>query len=156
MKVIINESIKTHAQYLAWKRKNVTLRGIANPSALDSENGGGARFGMGLYTAFLSNKDMAKQYGTVRFVVNAIPKNPKVFNNTNDAEIWIQTNLYSKMGGMREFEKKSNIAEAMFELGYDGLVIRGREMVNYAPPKNVMYFQNERQLQMYFENNIEE
>lgn len=150
MKVIINESINNRAKYLAWKRKNVTLRGIANPNALSSENGRSGRFGKGLYTAFLSNMAMAKQYGELRYVVNAIPKNPKIFSNTNDAEIWIQANIYSKFDGERGFEAKSNIADEMLKMKYDGLVIRGREMVNYTPPDNVLYFSNERQLENYF------
>lgn len=56
---IINES---RSEYLSWKRKNVSLRGISE-DAVDGENNGGARFGSGLYTAALSNKAMAKAYG---------------------------------------------------------------------------------------------
>lgn len=41
----------------------------------------------------------------------------------------------------------------MLDLGYDGLVIKGREMVNYKP-KDVLYFENEDQLKKYYENNI--
>lgn len=55
--------------------------------------------GRGLYTASLSNKQLAKQYGDVYFVVNVIPKKPKVFNTLNDYEIWFYNNLvynYSK------------------------------------------------------------
>ena len=66
--------------YLSWKRKNVTIRGVKE---VGEENNAGAMLGRGLYTAFLSNKGLAKEYGTVYFVLNAIPKNPKVFNNNH-------------------------------------------------------------------------
>jgi hypothetical protein len=40
----------------------------------------------------------------------------------------------------------------MKNIGYDGLVIKGREMVNYSPPDNVKYFNNENQLIQYYED----
>ncbi|TXG80918.1 MAG: hypothetical protein E6R13_07325, partial [Spirochaetes bacterium] len=61
------------SDYLSWKRKNVTLRGMKDTSV---ENGVSGMLGKGLYTAPLSNKALAKQYGDVYFVVGAIPKNP--------------------------------------------------------------------------------
>ena len=54
MKIIITEShfmyIKEdlHKDYLKWKRKNVTIRGMQD---MGKENGGMGRFGRGLYTA---------------------------------------------------------------------------------------------------------
>ena len=68
------------SDYIKWKKKNVSLRGIKNSG---EENNGGATLGKGLYTAALSNKSLSKQYGTVYFVINGIPKNPKVFNDLN-------------------------------------------------------------------------
>ena len=150
-------------KYLAWKRKNVTLRGVQDVYAED--NGGMARFGRGLYTAYLSNMQMAKKYGTVYYLVGAIPKNPKVFNTANDAEIWIQNNIYVPF--LKNFTKSNNIdyeynpnlffehttiEKEMLNLGYDGLAIKGREMVNYKPDKDkIIWFQNERQLENYYE-----
>lgn len=58
--------------YSKWKRKNVTLRGM---KVLGVDNGVWGSFGKGLYTVPLGNKSMAKEYGDVYFVVNAVPKN---------------------------------------------------------------------------------
>jgi len=149
-----------HANYLKWKRQNVTLRGIRDNNN-SAENGGMAKYGQGLYSAFLGNKDLAKQYGKVYFLVNAIPKKPKVVYSTNDAEIFEQqmvTNFCKAHGVPRSnefFSSKTTIADEMQRLGYDGLVIKGREMVNYTPPANVLYFTTEQQLINYYETVIE-
>jgi len=37
----------------------------------------------------------------------------------------------------------------MLNIGYDGLIIKGREMVNYIP-KDIKYFKNETELQLYY------
>jgi hypothetical protein len=79
--IYLNES---NEEYSKWKRKNVTLRGIKELGKANEVYGS---FGKGLYTVPLSNKPMARQYGDVYFVVNAIPKNPKVVQTLNDAEI---------------------------------------------------------------------
>src|SRR5579859_6616659 len=149
------------AEYLKWKRNNVSYRGMRDVSN-STENGGMARFGSGLYTAALSNKTMAKGYGDVYFVVNGVPKHPKVIKDANQAEIWIQQNLYmpfSKKAGLnypdsRVFNEHTTIAKEMMKLGYDGLIISGREMVNYNPPPNVEYFRDESQVQNYFMLNV--
>jgi hypothetical protein len=150
----INEDV-SHADYLKWKRKNVTIRGIREVGK--EENGGSAILGRGLYTASLANKALAKQYGAVQFVVNATPKKPKMFNTLNDWEIWFYNTLvfkFSKEQGKdfpdkRDFEAKTSIEAEMMKLGYDGVIIKGREMVNYTP-KDILYFQYEDQLQNYF------
>lgn len=72
-------------EYLSWKRKNVTLRGIKK---LGNDNEVFGSFGKGLYTTPLSNRSMAKSYGKVYFVVNGKPIKPKVVNSLNEAEIW--------------------------------------------------------------------
>lgn len=150
-------SEQSRNDYIRWKRKNVTLRGMKDRY---SENNSGARFGSGLYTAFLSNKKMGKEYGKVYFVLNAIPKNPKVFNDTNMAEIFLQglVNNWCKYHNIpydpNEFFKVTDIRTEMLKLGYDGLVVKGREMVNYLPPDNVKYFETERQLEMYYDDFI--
>jgi hypothetical protein len=144
-----------HVNYLKWKRQNVTLRGIRDNNSPD--NGGMAKYGQGLYSAFLGNRDMAKQYGKVYFLVNAIPKKPKIVYSSNDAEIFLQevvTNFCKMHGVPRSndfFNSKTTIADEMQRLGYDGLVIKGREMVNYTPPPNVLYFSDERQLMNYYD-----
>jgi len=144
---------KTHRDYLTWKRKNVTLRGITE---FGSENNSGAMLGQGLYTAFLSNKAMARQYGTVYFVLNAIPKKPKVFNTLNEWEIWLYEKLKKQFvkdhpTDYGDFYTKTTIKDEMMKLGYDGIIIKGREMVNYTPPDDIKYFNNERALMDYYE-----
>jgi len=147
----INENFDNNA-YNTWKRKNVTLRGIKNPG---EENGVYGSFGKGLYTVPLGNKAMAKQYGVVHYVVNAIPKNPKIVNNLNDAEILKQNlvNNYCIENGVkynpRYFEDNTSMDKEMLKMGYDGLIIKGREMVNYAPT-DVRYFKDENQLINYY------
>lgn len=156
--LILEFSSFDNKSYLSWKRKNVTLRGIKEDGL---ENNGGTMLGKGLYTAFLSNKSLAKQYGDVKFVLNAIPKNPKIFNSLNEWEIWFYNTLvykYSKANGkeypdVRDFDKNTTIEKEMQNLGYDGIIIKGREMVNYKP-ENVVYFKNEEQLKNYYETLI--
>jgi predicted nucleotidyltransferase len=141
--------------YKSWKRKNITLRGVKE---VGEENNGGAMLGKGLYSAFLSNKDLAKQYGEVKFVLNGVPKKPKIFNTLNEWEIWFYNTLvfqYSKQKGKehpdkRDFDASTTIEDEMEKLGFDGIVIKGREMVNYKP-KNVLFFRNENELYNYYE-----
>ena len=40
--------------------------------------------------------------------------------------------------------------DEMLNWGYDGLIIKGREMVNYKP-KDIKYFKTENELQRYYE-----
>jgi len=157
---VLKESIKEafDKDYKSWKRKNVTIRGVQE---VGQENNAGAMLGRGLYSAALSNKDLAKQYGKVYFVVGAIPKNPKVFNNLNEWEIWFYNTLvykYSKEKGKefpdkRDFNAVTTIEDEMQKLGYDGIVIKGREMVNFTPG-DVLYFENDNQLSNYYDYNI--
>jgi len=150
-----------HANYLKWKRQNVTLRGIQE---IGKENNGMASFGQGLYTAALGNREMARKYGKVYFVVGAIPKHPKMVNTWNDAEIFIQSVImhYGKENDInnyfdakKDFDIKTNVKDEMIKLGYDGLMIRGREMVNYTPDNdNIRYFNKENELINYYEYNI--
>lgn len=160
-KNLIESTLKKHLtileekelSYTSWKRKNVTLRGMKE---LGKENNVYGSFGKGLYTVPLSNKAMAKQYGDVYFVVNAIPKNPKVVQYLNDAEILIQNIIanFCKENGKEYdisfFHKNTSIEEQMIKMGYDGLIIKGREMVNYKP-ENVKYFKTEYELRNYYE-----
>lgn len=141
-------------EYREWKRKNVTFRGI---KLAGSENGYyGSMMGDGLYTTPLSNKSMARKYGEVYFVVNAKPKKPKVLQTLNDAEIFTQDiiNKYCKKHGknysLSFFESQTNMRDEVMKLGYDGILIKGREMVNYTP-ENVLYFKTERQLEDYYD-----
>lgn len=152
---LINEAINDHNDYLRWKRKNVTIRGVREST--DKDNDGAAMLGRGLYTAFLSNKQLARQFGKVYFVLNAIPKHPKVFNTLNDWEIWsFNTMIYNyciKNGlkpSNQSFFTHTTIEDEMQRLGYDGVIIKGREMVNFTPPNDVMYFETERQLMNYY------
>jgi hypothetical protein len=127
-----------HKGYLLWKRRNVTIRGIKE---LGKENGGMGMLGSGLYTAALGNKTLARQYGKVYFVVGAIPKNPKVFNTLNDWQTWEYNVLIKETckrhgienGRVGDFNEITSISEAMLEMGYDGVIIKGREMVYYTP-----------------------
>ena len=139
--------------YSKWKRKNVTLRGIKE---FGKHNDVYGSFGKGLYTVPLSNKSMAKQYGDVYFVVNAIPKNPKIVDSLNNAELLRQKLInyfckkHNKDYDTSFFEANTTIEDEMEDLGFDGLVIKGREMVNYNP-RDIKYFKTEYELQRYYE-----
>ena len=39
------------------------------------------------------------------------------------------------------------------KLGFDGIIIKGREIVNYKP-ENVLYFKDEQQLENYYYTSI--
>jgi len=151
MKYLKNrEELLKHKEYLSWKRKNVSIRGIAKFGEL---NKGGASIGKGLYTAFLSNKEMARKYGKVYFVVNAKPKKPLKFRNFWYWEIFLQE-LMAKVTGtdfynVKDFYDKTTIEDEIQKLGYDGVEIIGREYVNYTP-KDILYFDNEYDLKNYF------
>jgi hypothetical protein len=141
-------------EYLAWKRNNVTLRGMKE---IGMENGVYGSFGKGLYSVPLSNKAMAKQYGELYYLVNAKPKNPKIVSGLNEAEIWVQNLIFKfcKKNGIERYDKRffeanTSIEKEMLDLGYDGLIIRGREMVNYIPD-DVKYFQTENHLYDYYQ-----
>ncbi len=157
----VNESVADKV-YLSWKRNNVSYRGMQNRYAGDDGNGGMAILGQGLYTAALANKKMAKSYGTVYYVVNGRPKNPKVFNTLNDWEIWFGNTLvgdFSKAHGIpkpdkRHFYENTSINAEMEKRGYDGIEIKGREYVAYKP-ENVLYFENDYQLEDYYKRNLE-
>lgn len=149
-----------HSEYLSWKRKNVTLRGIKEVGT--TENGGSSMLGQGLYTAHLSNRALAKQYGKVLFVVGARPKNPIKFKTLNDWEIWEYNKLianYCKENDIdtdrRSFDKHTSTRDEIMKLGYDGVEIRGREMVNYTPNEDdILYYHDEHQLQNYYEDYV--
>ena len=133
--------------YRSWKKKNVTYRGIKE---IGSENESGAMLGAGLYTTPNSNKSLARTYGSLYFVINGRPENPKVFDTLNHWEIWFQGNILKKFNyEVREFNKVTTIENEMIKLGYDGVEIKGREIVNYKP-KNVMYFKTENELMNWY------
>ena len=140
-------------KYLKWKRKNVTLRGMRE---LGVENGGSASLGRGLYTACLSNRAMARQYGKVYFIVGGIPQKPKVFCTLLDAENWIYKVVkgYCEQQGqaysINYFYEHTSLEKEIMALGYDGIIIKGREMVHYNP-ENIQYYENERTLYQYYE-----
>jgi len=146
-------------EYRKWKRNNVTLRGMKE---LGKENEVYPSFGKGLYTAHLSNYTMAKQYGTVHFAVGARPKNPKKVRSVNEAEILRQNLIldfckkYGKNYLPSFFEENTSIEYEMLNLGYDGLEIIGREMVNYKPGivDYVKYSKDEYYLKNYYIKNI--
>jgi hypothetical protein len=153
--ILNSESID---KYSIWKRKNVTYRGIKE---IGKENSNSSFLGKGLYSTPLSNKTMAKKYGKVYFVINAIPKKPKIFNSVNDWEIFLYNKLifpYSQANGndfpdKRDFDEKTTIKDEMIKMGYDGIIIKGREMVNYTP-QNIKYFTTETELIQYYESKI--
>ena len=51
----------------------------------------------------------------------------------------------------RKFYEMTTLEDAIMKLGYDGLVIQGREMVNYNPPKDVRYYKDESQVVSYWQ-----
>lgn len=155
LKRLVVEIVNDRSGYLRWKRKNVTIRGINDNKSDDL--GGMAKYGQGLYTAFLSNREMAREYGSVYYVVNAIPQKPKITYNVNEAEMFLQKLVtdFCKINGVPRdnyfFSDKTTIGEEMAKLGYDGLIIKGREMVNYNPPDGVKYFKTEKELENYYQ-----
>jgi hypothetical protein len=160
LRVITQLLNETDDGYSKWKKQNVTLRGI---KVEGQDNGVWGSWGKGLYTVPLSNKAMAKQYGTVYFIVNGIPKKPKVLSGINEAEIFrekiiqdylIKNNKQNERFGERYFYEHTSFEAEMLSLGYDGLVIKGREMVNYTP-SNILYFKTEIQLKNYYESVIQ-
>ncbi len=140
--------------YKSWKRKNVTYRGMGEVGV---ENGGSAILGAGLYSAALSNKSMAKGYGELYFAVNARPKNPLKFKTLNQWEIFLGNTLVRDAGykSKRDFNAATDIKTEVEKLGYDGVEILGREIVNYKP-EDVRYFKTEQEVQNYFEDNFEQ
>ncbi len=50
------------------------------------------------------------------------------------------------------FDKVTTIEAEMLKRGFDGIEIKGREIVNFTPLKDVMYFQTERALQNYHDD----
>ena len=100
---------------------------------------------------------MANEYGAVYFVVNAVPKKPLVFNNLNEWEIWTWQKLYSVDGkpDKRAFFENNTIEDAIQKMGYDGVIIKGREMVVYnTEGLDIRYYKDEEQVQGYYELNI--
>ena len=142
---------KEHKEYLSWKRKNVSFRGTEDttkPNGHPLES----LMGDGLYTSALSNKSMASKYGKLYYVVNAVPKNPLIMNTLNHWQIWMQRLWKPYNFDVREFRKHTDIRTEMIKLGYDGVIIPGREMVNYTPPDTVRYYTTERGVMDYYIN----
>ena len=151
-----SENSNVDLAYRKWKRDNVTYRGISDTAGQSGDNGGMAMLGQGLYSVPASNKTMARKYGKLRILVNAKPKNPKIFNTLNEWEIWFQQNVVfpiSKAKGKTYPDGRdvNSITDEMLKRGYDGIIIKGREIVNYKP-ENVRYYENERQLEMYYDD----
>jgi hypothetical protein len=144
-------TIESLNDYKKWKRDNVTYRGLSNDTTVNNRS---SMLGRGLYTVPASNKSFAKQYGKVYFVVNGKPKNPKVFNDLNRWEIFLYNEILCDYDyDVRNFEKVSNIETEIQKMGYDGVLIKGREMVNYTPA-DVKYFATEDELIKYFNSYV--
>lgn len=152
-KIVVYAEDFDQKEYLKWKRKNVSYRGMGN---VGEANGGAALMGPGLYSAALSNKKMAKTYGDLYFAVNAPPKNPKVLKSLWEWDMFEQSIVsdFCKKNeheyDARYFRAHNKIEEAIQKLGFDGVIIIGREMVNYKP-KNVYYFKTEDEVKNYYE-----
>lgn len=136
-----------------WKRKNVTYRGSRTDIYNPAGNGAGAMLGRGLYTAPSSNKQMAKEYGKVYRVINGRPSAPLVFSTLNQWQIWKQQNLDAPFGGLRKFNEQTTIEAEMLKMGYDGIEIKGREIVNFTPV-DVTFFETDAEVESYFYNQI--
>jgi hypothetical protein len=137
-----------------WKRRNVTYRGMKSIGEYNKVYGS---WGNGLYSVPLSNKAMAKQYGNVYFVVGGIPNNPMIVQSVNSAEI-VRQNLiidFNKNNNVKNdfdiafFEEHTSMDKELIKKGYDGFIIKGREIVNYKPT-NVKYFETKEQLLEYY------
>jgi hypothetical protein len=139
--------------YLRWRRQNVTYRGIRDSEkSLSDDRGNGnlAMLGLGLYTVPASNKSMARGYGDLYFVYGAIPKKPLIVGTLNAWELWSQKHIYN-FDTRAFYAAGGQIREKMLELGYDGVIIKGREMVNYTPdPNEVKFFRYEDDLEEFY------
>lgn len=126
---------------------------------IGKENGAGAMMGDGLYSASLSNKSMARQYGKVSLAVGAVPKNPKVVDSLNAFEIFQQRVIakWCEENGIeysaRKFREVTDLRTQVMRMGYDGIVITGREMVNYTPGA-VRYFDDDDELEQWWLDNV--
>lgn len=154
IKRLLREDFDRRA-FLKWKRDNVTYRGIKELGKYNEVYGS---FGKGLYTAPLSNKSMAKSYGKLYYVVGGKPENPMVVSDLNRAEILRQTLVtdfckeHGKGYDTSFFEQNTSMDKELMKKGYDGLIIKGREMVNYKPDEDkIRYFETDNQLEMYYE-----
>lgn len=141
-----------------WRKANVSYRGSDNydPTEGNSEGRGGV-LGNGLYSTPLSNKAMTKGYSSkTHILVGAIPRKPLIVKSVNAWEIWLQNLIVKVLGGgypdRREFDKNHTIEDEVQKLGYDGVIITGREMVVYKPNKNIRTFETERQLEHWYDD----
>ena len=137
LNLILEESNFNDFNYKKWKRNNVTYRGIKDFSKKNNENYGS--FGEGLYTAHLSNKKLAKEYGKVYYVVNAIPKNPKVVIEYSVQSVF-SNNTYQCLD-IAQLINVGNIVE--FEIGYVGnrinIIHIKKLFVGYCKKLNIHY-----------------
>ena len=144
-----------YKKYLKWRRENVSYRGMKQVGEPNESNPFDDLLGAGLYTAALSNKKMCGTYGDVYIAVYAKPKHPLIVNTLNDWQIWMQYNLLKPFNFSKiEFSKITDIRTEMLKLGYDGVIIKGREMVNYTPGNKIMYFNHDFEVENYFERNV--
>ncbi len=127
-----------NTKFQKWKQDCVTVRGCkTNPS---EANGVFGSLGTGLYTCPLSNIAMAKTYGSLYFVTYAKPQFAKVFQGLNDWEIWRYNALYSQFGDANRFYEVTTIKQQMIAMGFDGVIIQGREMVNFLPKDELIQY----------------
>lgn len=143
--------------YRKWRKSHVSYRGSKEENPLDGIDEYDGVMGKGLYTTALSNKSMAKGYGTRWIMVNAIPQKPLVFKSINGWEIWLQKLmmdvLNSDTPNQNKFFEKTTIEDEVKKLGYDGVIITGREMVLYDPnDKDVRFFKTEREVEDWYED----
>lgn len=145
LKALLQE--ESDPSFKTWMKNNVSVRGM---NGFGKDDGSGmAVLGRGLYTAPLTNKSMARVYGNLHYVVGAVPKKPMTFRNMNDWEVWLGNKLIPRTMRKSEWFKSNTIEGAIQKLGYDGVVIKGREMVHYNP-KNVMYFGSTEELERWY------
>jgi hypothetical protein len=144
-----------HKAYLKWRKENVSYRGMKEIGQPNYSNPFPDLLGDGLYTAALSNKKMCSAYGDVYIAIYAKPKHPLVFNTLNDWQIWMQQNLLKPFKFNRsEFNKATDIRTEILKMGYDGVIIKGREMVNYTPSDKIIYFKYEWEVEDYWVRNF--
>ncbi len=145
--------------YRKWRKANVSYRGTKADSPLDGVNEYDGVMGKGLYTTPLSNKSMAKGYGTMYIMVGAIPKKPLMMRSINDWEIWSQKMMAKANGdpsgpaNQNKFFKNHTIEDEVQKLGYDGVIITGREMVLYDPDNHdIRFFKTESEVEDWYED----
>lgn len=122
-----------------YNRVNISAyRGVSNQgNNVNKENGNMALYGQGLYTS--SSRSEARKYGEVHNVnYQDLPSNPLKFKTELDFnQFEYELAKDNGFNDKREMSRIMEIDEAIWRMGYDGVVInRGDIIVNFDTERN--------------------